>query len=102
MCKFEGKWIGSGYIYTKKVLDCENNFTSDLIKTKDNVEININKVSNNIYEIKVNAILVPDYTDYFLGFYNHNAKTIQAIHHTPTNETNGISNFYIKKNKLYN
>lgn len=97
MCKFSGKWIGKGYVYTKNTLS-----NNDIVKTKAFVEINIIKQSKYIYEIKVKTDLVPNYTDYFLGFYNSNAKTIQAIHHTPRNETNGISNFYISNNKLYN
>ena len=97
MCKFSGKWIGKGFIYTKNI-----STNNDIVKTKDLVEINIIKQSKHIYEIEVRAKLVPNYTDYFLGFYNSNAKTIQAIHHTPTNEIDGISNFYIKNNKLYN
>lgn len=97
MCKFYGKWIGKGYIYYKNTTS-----NNDIVKKKDYVEIDIIRQSKYIYEIKVKADLVPNYTDYFLGFYNPKAKTIQAIHHTPTNETNGISNFYVSNNKLYN
>jgi len=97
MCKFAGKWFGKGYIYTKNTSSDD-----DIVKTKDHVEIHITMQSKYIYEIKVKSDFISNYVDYFLGFYNYKAKTIQAIHHTSTNETNGISNFYIANNKLYN
>lgn len=96
MCDFEGYWKGIDYVFEKNTL---NNIVT---KNKYTVEIKIKKQSNYIFEIEVLSDFAPGYIDKFLGFYNSNAKTIQAIHHNPTYKVDGLSNFYIRKNKLYN